>query len=448
MSLSADADCGQDRFFSLADFATSGVRGNEVLLLRLRGENSDFVRFNQGRVRQAGTVAQRALSLELLEGSRHAAAELSLTGDLQRDRAAIGHEIDRLREVVVQLPPDPHLLYATDVGSSERVEQSALPTQQQALQCILSAAAKHDFVGIYASGRMCRGFANSLGQRNWHASDSVHLDWSLHGPGGIAVKDNYATRDWQAEVLELRLEESAKQLDMLRRPAKRLQPGVYRVYLAPSAMFEIVALLSWGGFGLKSQRTKQTPLLRLTEGALSLSPELSIDERGDGTAAGFDDFGFPKPGRLNLIRGGRIGDALVSARSAAEFSVAPNGAGPQESPESLEIQPGSLPGTRVLQELGQGIFISNLWYLNYSDKASCRLTGMTRFACLWVERGQFVAAIEPLRFDDSIYRIWGDRLVGLTDGSTLVFDAESYGGRSTTTASLPGALISEMRFTL
>ena len=40
-----------------------------------------------------------------------------------------------------------------------------------------------------------------------------------------------------------------------------------------------------------------------------------------------------------------------------------------------------------MQSLGTGLWVSNLWYLNYSDRRACRMTGMPRFACLWVENG-------------------------------------------------------------
>ena len=43
---------------------------------------------------------------------------------------------------------------------------------------------------------------------------------------------------------------------------------------------------------------------------------------------------------------------------------------------------------QVLRTLDTGLYIGNLWYLNFSDRSACRLTGMTRFASFWVEGGQ------------------------------------------------------------
>ena len=58
----------QEYFFDLADHLTAGLQNDEVFTALFRAEDSDFIRFNHGRVRQAGSVAQRALHLDLIRG--------------------------------------------------------------------------------------------------------------------------------------------------------------------------------------------------------------------------------------------------------------------------------------------------------------------------------------------------------------------------------------------
>ena len=41
-------------------------------------------------------------------------------------------------------------------------------------------------------------------------------------------------------------------------------------------------------------------------------------------------------------------------------------------PQSLELGAGDLPADRVLDRMGTGIWISNLWYLNFSDRSLIR----------------------------------------------------------------------------
>lgn len=125
-----------------------------------------------------------------------------------------------------------------------------------------------------------------------------------------------------------------------------------------------------------------------------------------------------------------------------------NGADDHEFPAAIAMAPGLLPTDDVLRELGTGLYIGNLWYLNFSDRSACRTTGMTRFGTFWVEDGEIVAPIDVLRFDDTAFHLLGDRLVGLTDTAETILDSSTYEQRSTESLRLPGALVEEMIFTL
>ena len=105
-------------------------------------------------------------------------------------------------------------------------------------------------------------------------------------------------------------------------------------------------------------------------------------------------------------------------------------------------------GSDALAALDTGLYIGNLWYLNFSDRPACRVTGMTRFASFWVDKGKIVAPVNVMRFDDSMFRVLGDRLVGLTAERDLVVNGETYRSRSVRSMRLPGAVVSEMAFTL
>jgi predicted Zn-dependent protease len=102
----------------------------------------------------------------------------------------------------------------------------------------------------------------------------------------------------------------------------------------------------------------------------------------------------------------------------------------------------------VLQRLDTGVYMNNVWYLNYSDRSACRMTGMTRFATFWVEHGVIQAPLNVMRFDASIYRMLGEHLLGLTAERELVLNTSTYHQRSTGSSRVPGALIDDFNFTL
>jgi predicted Zn-dependent protease len=427
-------------FKTLSERLVSALHGREVLTLFVEAEQSDFVRFNQAKVRQAGTVTQGLLSLDLIDGQRHAPGRYTLNG------LAL---LEELRQTLPYLPEDPHLLYATEVRSTQNVTPSALPDAGEMVDSILDTGAALDLVGILASGSVMRGFANSLGQFNWFSSSSFNFDWSLYHRADKAVKCGYADTRWDNAQLARKMAEGAAQLEVMKRTPHRIDPGSYRAYLAPAALGEIMGMLSWGGFGLKEQKTKRSPLLRAAEGRATLDSRFSLQENiSGGIAPAFGCSGFLRPDSVELFSEGQLVDSLISPRSAKEFGVATNGAGPSESPDSLDLAPGTCAANSLLSDLGTGIWINNLWYLNYSDRSSCRITGMTRFATFWVEDGEIVAPIDVMRFDDTLYRMMGEGLVGLTEERELIMDAGTYGGRSTSSARLPGALVEDFVLTL
>ncbi len=439
----------QTYFNELADHIGSLLTGSEAYTSTFHGEASDFIRFTQGRVRQAGAVSQRSLSLDLIDGPRHASGAIVLSGVPDEDRKRVGALVLELRAHRAELPEDPYLLYATEPRNTERMEASRLPDPEDALSEIQSAAQDRDLVGLYAAGGIHSGFANSFGQRNWFSAHSYNFDWSMYHSTDKAVKSGYAGFEWDPQRFQRKVDEAVRKLDVLRRKPHEVPRGHYRVYLTPSALKEMTDMLSWGGFGLKSLRTKQSPLLRLAAGESSLHESVSIAENtAEGAAPNFQEAGFLRPERVGLVEGGKHGASLVSPRSAKEYGVETNGAAEGESPESLDMAAGTLPEESVIERLGTGLYVGNLHYLNWSDRMACKTTGMTRFATFWVEDGEVTAPVNVMRFDESIYRVLGSKLAGLTQERDWLLSPDTYFHRSTQSARLPGALVEDFAFTL
>ncbi len=437
----------KDYFYHLAQILTADLEDGEVLLLAFDGEESDFVRFNHARVRQAGTVVRRSLELDLVEGARHAGGRVELSGDAAQDHPLLAALLAELRQQRRHLPDDPYINYAADGPSGDHQVAGALPPREEALETIRGAAAGLDLAGIWAAGTLHDGFASSLGQRNWHTRTSFNFDWSCHHAADKAVKANYAGLTWDPALLEERMATARRELELMAAPPHTISPGRYRAYLGPRAMRELLSMMAWGGFGLKSQRTGQSPLLPMSAEGARFAPTVHLAEHnGRGLEPPFSSEGFALPSRVPLIDGGLYAESLVGPRSAMEYGLPVNAAA--EFPASLEMAAGGLPAADVLDALGSGLYINDLWYLNFSDRSQGRVTGMTRFACFWVEDGRIQAPLNVMRFDDTLFDLLGPRLEGLTRERELLLDAGTYGGRSSHSHLLPGALVDGMTFTL
>lgn len=439
----------QSYFADLAERAQQYLRGNERYTAWFVGESSDFCRLNGAKIRQAGHVRQAQLKLRLIDGRRNVEGSLALSGVLAEDQGRLQQLFTSLRELVQAAPEDPYLLYNETPQSSSHTASNTLPDARATIAQIASASQGSDLVGIYASGSMMRGFANSLGQRNWFESHSFNFDFSLYLHADKAVKSSYAGFSWDQAAFANKLAKAKRELAILERSPRALKPGRYRVYLAPAALQEVTDMLCWGGFSEKARRTKHSPLLKVYDGEVKLSPQLTLRENtAKGIAPDFNAAGYVKPASVPLITHGVAQAALVSARTAQEYHIASNGADGGESPESLEMDAGSLHEADAAALVQDGLYVNNLWYLNFSDRPACRVTGMTRFATFWVERGQIVAPVPVMRFDESVLRMFGEQLVGLTAEQEYLMSASTYGQRATSSRRLPGALVDDFAITL
>ena len=446
--MSAASTIDRTAFEALAGAVCEPAPGLDRSSLYLAAESSDFLRFNHALLRQATQVEQRYATVAVVRGARRAEATASLTGDTGADITLLRAERDALVAQLDFVPEDRHLLLPETVVASERDTPGRLPSAAGVIDTVTARGAGLDLVGFYAGGPVVRAFADSRGQRNWHRVESFHFDWCLYHAADKAVKTSYAGTHWDAGEVRSRIGAARERLALLALPARLLAPGAYRAWFTPTAVAALAGLLGWGGFGLKARQTDTSPLGRLARGEARLHPSIDLcEDTAAGVAPAFTAAGFAKPGQVPLVTRGRAAGTLNSPRSAREFGLPPN-AGDEESPDALSMAGGTLDAADALAALGTGVYISNLWYLNFSDRQACRATGMTRFACFWVEDGQLVAPIGVMRFDDSLLRIFGDGLLGLTRQVELVPDSGTWGSRQLASATVPGALVEGFRLTL
>jgi predicted Zn-dependent protease len=149
-----------------------------------------------------------------------------------------------------------------------------------------------------------------------------------------------------------------------------------------------------------------------------------------------------------VIEKGYLVNSLVNSRTAKEYNKFANGANASETLRAPEVCSGNLVFEQILPSLDTGLYVSNLHYLNWSDRQTGRITGMTRYACFWVENGEIIAPIENLRFDESLYRFWGENLVDLTTFQEFIPEVGTYDGRQLGGSLVPGMLVNDFTYTL
>lgn len=447
----------RESFDALADTAFTELRPGEELNLNLGAEDQTYLRFNASRVRQATGVAQRRLALAFQAGGRRVDSSFDLSGRWATDRSLLLSLLARARSEAEVLPADPFLVAMRNNGRSDNHHRGTLPDIPELIEHLGTTTLGTDFTGFLAAGTQIRATRNSRGQNHWFATESFFLDYSLFTVNASgenkAVKGLYAGRDFDPAQFQDAFSRSRERLAWLRRDSRPLPPGDYRVYFAPAAVAEIVNMFSWGAVSYGAWKKGDSALRKLIEGEAQFSRLFNLSENfALGLNPPFNSLGETAPEHLPVIANGKLVNLLVSSRSAREYGVAANAAEPEgwagESPRSPEVGTGDLPDAEALRALGTGLYVGNLHYLNWSDPENARITGMTRYACFWVEHGEIVAPIRDLRFDESLYRLFGSELEALTQEAEVRVKIDTYGHRSLGGSKVPGALVGHVRFTL
>ncbi|MDJ0728398.1 MAG: TldD/PmbA family protein [Crocosphaera sp.] len=438
----------ESSFQQLCHILLDKLQSEEYLTIELNGEQTQFIRFNGAKVRQTGIVKDGSIKLTLMADKRTAFATFPFTGDELTDSQIAVENLNYLRQELPQLPEDIHIVLPKNHGKSKEVYPGNLLPTDKAVNELLSPVANLDMTGLYTAGSVIRGNANSTGQFHWFATENFIVDYSLITPEEKAVKGIFSGQNWEHDKYLGQIKTDKDQFLALEKPSKTIKPGGYRTYFAPAAVADLISMLSWGAISESSLRRRESALLKLQQ-LTTLSPQFSLQENfSKGNVPRFNERGEIAPEILPIISEGKLVNTLVNSRTASEYNLTPNGANNYETLRSPELLSGNLSQGEILATLETGLYVSNLHYLNWSDRSGGRITGMTRYACFWVENGEIIAPIENLRFDESLYRFWGDNLIALTNFREFIPRTNTYGQRSLGGILTPGMIVNDFQFTL
>ncbi|MBD2496165.1 TldD/PmbA family protein [Nostoc sp. FACHB-280] len=422
---------------------------HEEFTLKLSSEQSQFTRFNHAKVRQTGCVADGSIELTLMAEQRSSSRQFPFTGNWEKDWQKAHQALQELRDEITILPIDPYLVLPSGNNTSREVHHSNLLAPEAVVSSILAEVTELDFTGIYAGGIVIKAYGDSSGQKHWFATDTFTLDYSLFINSGKAVKGTFAGNNWDVASYAAKINEAKKQIKLLSHPAKELPRGQYKTYFAPAAVADLLQMLSWGAVSEADIQQGNSALAALSRKEKQLSAKFSLKENFQlGLVPRFNELGEMAAPELAIIDNGLLVNSLVNSRTAKEYQKTANGANSSETLRTPEISPGNLKFEQILSSLDTGLYVSNLHYLNWSDRPTGRITGMTRYACFWVENGEIVAPIENLRFDDSLYRFWGENLVDFTNFQEFIPEVDTYENRKLGGSLVPGMLVNDFTYTL
>ena len=436
-------------FKAISSYIISKKEVSEEVTITMSGEKTQFVRFNQSKIRQGSDIHQLNLSIAIQKDEKEYSYDFTITGNATMDNSKVDDIYKICRSRMETMAKAVFFVPFKNNGTSSISNTGELIGITELTNILCNETAHIDLAGILTSGICYRGNTNSLGQSHWFESESFSVDYSLYSEKEKAVKGFYGGTIFDLFSFKITLDESIKNLQYMEKENKILKPGKYRCYLAPAAVNEILSTFCWGGTSQGALKQGNSPLLPYENEDQRLSPKFNLNEDYSlGLTSRFNNEGEVFTEKLPIFKNGLLENLLVSSKTAKEYGLKANAANANESLRSPVIESGELRRENILAELATGLYISNLHYLNWSDQKRGRITGMTRFACFWVENGEIVAPIKDIRFDDTLYNFWGNNLEHVTDFSEIELQNNTYSLRALGGSQCPGMIIKDFNFTL
>ena len=171
-----------DELSLISDFLFSKLNKDEQLTLSMRGERTQYLRFNHARLRQSSLIEQITLELKFQIKNRKISIELALSQNFEMDKAEVHLLLERARNESLVLPEDP---FATPMDAFSSNSNSfndfkgELPSAEVLTSSVSSLNKMNDFVGIYAGGCNFHGVTNSNGLKHWFSTENFYIDYSL-----------------------------------------------------------------------------------------------------------------------------------------------------------------------------------------------------------------------------------------------------------------------------
>lgn len=427
------------------------LENSEHISLSLVAEQTTYTRYSQSKIRQTTFVDQAQINISLIINGRNLDAKINFDGENQA--LNIKNFLDILKEAKEkskQLPVSNTVVLPLKPAESIQEKHSGQSLSKDIHNDILALVKNEDFVGMLVSGSFTNGFMNSAGASHWFESNSFYLDYSIYSKEQKAVKSCYAGNKWNQDEYKENISKSLSSLNKLSLPTQKIKPGKYKTYLAPAAVQELIQMMSWGALSARSYKLGFCGLKKVYDGEVKLSEKFSLKEDfKTGFSPRFNSFGEVAPQQVPLIEKGILKSFLVSTLTAKEHTnLKTNFANSSEHLRSPVVSKGTIEDKDILKQIGTGLYVSNFHYLNWSDMSYGRITGMTRFACFWVEDAKIKGPINNLRFDETLFNIFGKNLIGLTKKTEIIPKIMSYERRHIGAIVVPGILVDNFSYNL
>ena len=136
---------------NLNSYLFSLLKSKEIIKTSMWGENSQFIRLNNSKIRQTGIVTDLSYNISLISNKRQVSCSFTLNGIMNNDKNLLKSVLQSLRDDINNVPEDPYIVYPQLTKCTEQKNKGSLLSFDDAPQMLLPVMQGVDLTGIWAS---------------------------------------------------------------------------------------------------------------------------------------------------------------------------------------------------------------------------------------------------------------------------------------------------------
>ncbi len=409
---------GNDESLSALESALASADADQVEI-SATSRVAHHTRFAADRIHQAQSITECQIMVRAVVGTGSARVAVNSLADVRR-AVVEASALARARDGVVGAAPpygvaDRHFVPDRSGLWFESSEQWDVATRSRQAGAVMDAA---NAVGCTANGTLHAAVTElavvtSRGVRCHATATEAGFTMTIRcGDASSYIGD--LGRDASTLDVEARASEAIASTSRVREIVP-VPDGVHDVVFGGLATGELIGFIPDFGFTAPSLRAGIGLVAQRHDDVVAPDDvTIADDARNEvGLPFPFDFEASPKQ-RVELVRAGRVGDAVSDRASASESAGVSTGhasIGREQSPEpacaNVVMAEGSRSEEELIAGIERGLYVQRLWYNRLVDVETGTVVGTSRDACFLIEDGRRTKGLGGGRFNESVIAALG-----------------------------------------
>lgn len=409
---------------------------------------TDFLRFCNSEVNYNISKNRTSLGIQVYKGKR--SYTFGLDNPSEKD---VCDGMDDALAIIDKLPEDPdfvdledNLDTAEETKKDNNIEKVGLEKKLEILREISQAVKPFGYkiFGTFICNYQTVYMINSNGVNKKMVNSPIMLELkAVADKNQVTVIESFGSENIDSFDLKSFISLLVSKVEIGSKEIIDVEPDNYEVILAPRAIGQYVAYLTWIGMTAGSYDRKTSYFLDKTD--QKEFPE-TITVTDNPKFPGIIGIDYNSDGHIYnktvLIEKGVFKNYLVNNYYSHKTGLTKNGGGG----ECLVLDKGESNLDDMIKSVKKGLYISNLHYMNFINPKETSITGLTRDGTFLIENGELKNVVNNLRFTVKIVDILKN-ITAIENAHHLIPSSDNYGAFSINSSAMPHVKVSSFKIT-